>query len=185
MHSLSIDVFKGCLKNDRRSQREFYQHFHGYGLSICLRYADNREEAVDILNEAFMVVFKNINKYDLNRPFIPWFRKILINLCINSFKRKNIRFTEDLEKANDHATNEEILSGISFEEILKIIRQLSPAYRTVFNLYVIEGYKHEEIATILGISVGTSKSNLFKAKKILQEILKDYFMEDYEHAGQR
>ncbi|MDZ7605546.1 MAG: RNA polymerase sigma factor [Cyclobacteriaceae bacterium] len=188
MENQSPDVLqsllRGCLKNDRKSQRELYRLFYSYGMSMCLRYADHRDEAAETLNEAFMNVFKNLGKFDFARPFKPWFRKILINSCINNFKKKNIRFTEDVDAAANSAEAEKILSGIAYDEILEMIRKLSPAYRAVFNLYVIEGYKHEEIADILEISVGTSKSNLAKARKNLQEILKLYFKEDYERVRQ-
>ncbi len=174
------DLLKGCLKNDRKSQRNLYQHFYSYGLSVCLRYSDNRDEAVELLNEAFMKVFTNLKKLDLNRSFKPWFRKILINTCINYIKKKKIAFTTELDEVSIHNGPDDVLSRILYQEILAMIRELSPAYRTVFNLYVIEGYKHEEIAKILEISTGTSKSNLSKAKKNMQLILKDYFKEDYE-----
>jgi len=173
------NLIKGCLKNDRKSQRNLYQHFYGYGLSICLRYSENRDEAVELLNEAFMKIFTNLKKFDLTRSFKSWFRIILINTCINNFRRKKIAFKEELNEAKNYSTPDEILSNISYQEILDMIRKLSPAYRTVFNLYVIEGYKHEEIAKMLDISIGTSKSNLSKAKKHMQLILKEFFLEDY------
>lgn len=154
-------------------------------MSICLRYSDDREEAAELLNEAFMKIFTNLKKFDLTKPFIPWLRKILINTCINNFRRKKIELTSELENDHGHQASDDILSGISYREILDMIRKLSPAYRAVFNLYVIEGYKHEEIAELLNISVGTSKSNLAKAKKNMQIILRDYFQEDYERAKQR
>lgn len=127
-----------------------------------------------------MKIFKNLKKFDLTRPFKPWLRRILINTCINNYRKKKINFTEDLELAKNYSDSEEILSEISYQEILDMIRQLSPAYRTVFNLHIIEGYKHEEIAEMLNISVGASKSNLSKAKKNLQQILKEYFKADYD-----
>lgn len=154
-------------------------------MSICLRYSDNREEAVELLNEAFMKIFTNLKRFDFSKPFKPWFRKILINTCINNFNKKKIIFSTELDEAKNHSSSDEILSGISYQEILVMIRKLTPSYRTVFNLYVIEGYKHEEIANMLGISVGTSKSNLSKAKRNLQLILKEYFKEDYEPIRQR
>lgn len=183
--SFPYDLLKGCLKNDRKSQRNLYRHFYSYGMSICLRYSENRDEAVELLNEAFMKIFTNLKGFDFSKPFKPWFRKILINTCINNFKKKKIIFASELDEAKNHSGPDEILSGISYQEILVMIRKLTPSYRTVFNLYVIEGYKHEEIATMLDISVGTSKSNLSKAKKNLQLILKDYFKEDYEPIRQR
>ena len=156
--------------------------FYGYGLSVCMRYSDSRDEAVELLNESFMKIFKNLESFDLNKPFKPWLRRILINTCINNFRKKKVEFTVGLEEASDINASDDLLSGINYEEILGMIRKLTPAYRTVFNLYVIEGYKHEEIAEMLNISIGTSKSNLSKAKKHLRVILKEYFLEDYEQS---
>ncbi len=127
-----------------------------------------------------MKVFTNLKKFDLSKPFKPWLRKILINCSINNFKAKQKKFLEEsIEESKGKEVQEEIISGISYQEIVEMIQKLSPAYRTVFNLYVIEGYKHEEIADMLGISVGTSKSNLAKAKKNLREILNEFFQDDY------
>lgn len=179
-HKETKKILKGCLSFDRRSQKALYQMYYAYGMSICIRYADGRDEAAEILNEGFMKIFTNISKFDLSKPFKPWLRRILINSSINNYKSKIKRQKEtSLEYTNDKDAQENILSGISYQEIIVMIQKLSPAYRTVFNLYVIEGYKHEEIAEMLGISVGTSKSNLAKAKQNLRDILKDYFQEDY------
>ncbi len=154
--------------------------FYAYGMSICIRYSGNRDEAVEILNEGFMKIFTHIKKYDFSMPFKPWLRKILVNCAINSYRSKVKNQQETgLENFSNKDDQESVLSGISYQEIIDMIQQLSPAYRTVFNLYVIEGYKHEEIAEMLDISVGASKSNLAKAKQNLREILKDYFQEDY------
>ncbi len=147
--------------------------FYAYGMSIALRYAESRDQAATILNDAFMKVFSNIHTYDTERPFKPWLRKIIVHTAINHFhSNKNDKHWEELDAARRSAGREEkIISGISYREIIDMIQQLSPAYRTVFNLYVIEGFQHKEIADILGIAVGTSKSNLAKAKKNLQDIL--------------
>lgn len=152
--------------------------FYAYGMSITLRYADSREEAVTILNDAFMKVFDNIRKYDSGRPFKPWLRKIIVNTAINYFhKNKKIREREIHDAAErEFADREMILSGISYLEIIDMVQQLTPSYRTVFNLYVIEGFKHHEIAEKLGISVGTSKSNLAKAKRNLRVLLEKNLM---------
>lgn len=131
-----------------------------------------------------MKIFKNLKKFDLNKSFKPWLRTILINTCINNFRKKQLHFNTGLEEVENQAMTEDILSNISYQEILDMIRKLSPAYRAVFNLHVIEGYKHEEIADMLGISVGASKSNLFKAKKHLKMILTEYLKEDYESSRQ-
>lgn len=178
-----INLLKGCLENDRKSQRNLYQHFYGYGLSICLRYSDSREEAIELLNESFMKIFKNLESFELSRPFKPWLRTVLINTCLNGFRKKKIVFeTEEINEK--HMGSEDIIAGISYQEIIDLIRKLPPAYRAVFNLYAIEGYKHEEISDLLNISIGTSKSNLFKAKRQMRAILKEYFEVDYERAKQ-
>jgi RNA polymerase sigma-70 factor (ECF subfamily) len=154
-----------------------YQEFYGYGMSICLRYANSRDEAVHILNEGFLKVFTSINKFDVNKPFKPWLRKIIINTAIDHYHQKKQQIqTEEIQSAHDESGSENILSGISYQELLEMLQRVSPGYRTVFNLYVIEGYNHEEIANLLNISTGTSKSNLFKARGQLRKILTNFFL---------
>ncbi len=158
--------------------------FYAYGMSITLRYADTREQAVSILNDAFMKVFDNIKRYDSDRPFKPWLRQIIVNTAINHF-HKNSKHTLHLDyngETEDLGRQESTTSGITHQEIIGLIRELPPAYRTVFNLYVIEGFKHREIAEKLGIAVGTSKSNLSKAKKILQAKLEKNLTWSSHHA---
>lgn len=147
--------------------------FYAYGMSITLRYADSREQAAAILNDSFLKVFENIRTYDSNRPFKPWFRRIVINTSINHYHKdkKNRERMEVEMNENNLSVEESIISGISYDEIIGMVQQLTPGYRTVFNLYVIEGYTHKEIAEMLEISVGTSKSNLSKAKRNLRTIL--------------
>jgi RNA polymerase sigma factor (sigma-70 family) len=173
-------ILTGCRKQNRESQKELYYEFYGYGMSICLRYADNRDEAAAILNDGFMKIFTHIKQFDLSRPLKPWLRKIMVNTAINHYKEKQKQIrTEEMEKADHESDAENIISGISYQEIIGMLQKLPPAYRTVFNLYVIEGYKHEEIAKMLGTTVGTSKSNLFKAKEHLKKILAEFFEADY------
>ncbi|MDZ7680262.1 MAG: RNA polymerase sigma factor [Fodinibius sp.] len=151
--------------------------FYAYGMSITLRYADSRDEAAEILNDAFMKVFSNISTYDPERPFKPWLRQIIVNTAINHYhKHKTDEQHTSFETAEHKISQkQDILSGITYDEIVDMVQQLSPAYRTVFNLYVIEGFKHREIAEMLDIAVGTSKSNLSKAKKNLQLIVEKNF----------
>lgn len=151
--------------------------FYAYGMSITLRYAESRDEAAEILNDAFMKVFKNIRDFDTEKPFKPWLRRIIINTAINHYhQNKRYRDMESVDVAEQAlGKKEKIIPGITYEEIIEMVQQLSPAYRTVFNLYVIEGFKHKEIAEMLDIAVGTSKSNLSKAKKNLQAILEKNF----------
>jgi RNA polymerase sigma-70 factor (ECF subfamily) len=177
-------LLTGCRNMHRESQKLLYQEFYSYSMSICLRYADNRDEAAEILNDGFMKIFQNIRKFDLARPFKPWLRRIMVNTAINHYHQKQRAIkTDELDNARHQSEQENILSGISYHEIIIMLQKLSPAYRTVFNLYVIEGYKHEEIASMLGVSVGTSKSNLFKAKEQLKRILNDFFETDHVRNG--
>lgn len=146
-------------------------------MSITLRYADSRNEGAEIFNDAFLKVFDNLKTYDLNRPFKPWLRRILINTAINHYHKNKKRVpisNVDLSE-NNIATDEAIISGIAYSEIIEMVQQLSPVYRTVFNLHVIEGFTHQEIADKLGIAEGTSKSNLAKAKRNLRVIMENKF----------
>lgn len=179
-----MPLLEGCLRGDRVSQKLLYKEYYNYGMSISLRYAGNRDEASEILNDSFMKIFSNLKKFDLQKPFKPWLRKILVNTSINHYhkKQREIR-VEEMQKAKNEWDSEKILSGISYQEVIGLLQKLPPAYRTVFNLYVIEGYTHEEIAGMLNIATGTSKSNLFKAKEQLKLILSDFFETDY--AGTR
>lgn len=167
-----IRVIEACRSNNRLAQKELYQHFYGYGMSVAFRYVNDREDAVEILNTAFVKVFKNVGTYDLDKPFKPWLRRILVNTAIDHLRvKKRIKDQGDIEMVAEPSHEEAITGQLAYEEILKLIQDLSPSYRTVFNLFVIEGYKHEEIAEMLSISVGTSKSNLFKAKAHLRKAL--------------
>ena len=173
-------ILIGCKKLHRKSQKLLYEEFYAYAMSICLRYADNREEASEILNDGFMKIFNNIKVFDLRKAFKPWLRKIMVNTSINHFhqKQRNVQAAE-IDQAKNESEGENIISGISYQEIIAMLQKLPPSYRTVFNLHVLEGYKHEEIASMLHITVGTSKSNLFKAKESLKKIMNDFFEADY------
>lgn len=169
MHELN-DIIDGCRQWNRSSQELLYRQFFGYAMSIALRYAQNREEAIEILNDGFLKIFQHISEFDTNRSFKSWLAKIVVNTAIDHLRsKKRISFTDDITQVYDLGVNDTAVDKLSYDELLKLVQTLPPAYRTVFNLYVIEGYQHQEIAERLGISEGTSKSNLFKAKKILKE----------------
>jgi RNA polymerase sigma factor (sigma-70 family) len=173
-------LLKGCIRKERVSQELLYKEFYGFGMGICLRYSDSREEAAEILNDGFMKIFNNLKKFDMALPFMPWIRRIFVNTAINHYHKKQRTIkTEDIESNFKESDTEQILSGISYQEVIVLLQKLPPSYRTVFNLYVIEGYSHKEIASMLNISIGTSKSNLFKAKDQLKKILSDFFEPSY------
>lgn len=166
-------ILQGCRRGNRNSQRKLYEHFYGYAFNICLRYAKNREEAVEILNDAFLKMFINLDKYDAAFPFKSWLRRILINSAIDYHRRNNKLATYlELNAAADVAHEEMPMPALSpNEDVLPILQKLSPEYRLVFNLFVMEDYKHHEIAEMLGISVSTSRSNLARAKEKLRTFL--------------
>lgn len=168
-----LPIILGCRKRQRSSQHELYKRFYAYGMSITIRYGDDEDEAIHILNDSFIKVFRHIKKYDLEKPFKPWFRQIVVNTAINHI-RKQEKFKREvqMDEAQGLSTGEDILSRISYLELMAMVQSLTTAYRMVFNMYVIDGFKHEEIAQALGISVGTSKSNLSKARSKLREMIK-------------
>ena len=167
-----LPIILGCRKRQRSSQHELYKRFYAYGMSITIRYADSEDEAIQVLNDSFMKVFRHIKKYHTEKPFKPWFRQIVVNTAINHI-RKQEKFKREvqMDEAKNISTGEDILSRISYQELMGMVQSLTSAYRTVFNMYVIDGFKHEEIAEALGISVGTSKSNLSKARNKLREMI--------------
>lgn len=167
-------LLQGCRRNDRESQRLLYQHYYAYAMSICVRYSHSIEEAKEIVNDGFLKVFKKIDQYEEKEPsFKAWLRRIMINTAIDHY-RKELKhyYHQDINAQTELVTNEgNGLNNLSHAELIGLIQQLSPAYRTVFNLYVIDGYTHQEIAGLLNISDGTSKSNLMKARAKLRKAL--------------
>ncbi len=178
-HQISA-IIAGCRKNERGSQKELYQLLKDYAMKVCYRYQNRAEEAEEIMNEGFIKLFKNIDQFDEARhanvevALKGWFKRILINTCIDHYRKNASRITNKIitkETENIAGSSENGLDVLSYKEIIDAIRFLSPAYRTVFNLFVIEGMSHDEIAEKLGISVGASKSNLSKARENLRKIL--------------
>jgi RNA polymerase sigma factor (sigma-70 family) len=175
-----LPLLAGCRRADRVMQRQFYHLFYGYALSICLRYVGTREEATEVVNDGFLRVFRGLASFDDTRPDLSgslrgWLKKIMVRTAIDHFRTtERIPYQEDLDAAHDEpaAPGTLPLEALAYQDLLHLVQQLPPAYRTVFNLYAIDGYKHEEIAQHLGITAGTSKSNLSKARTYLQRLLK-------------
>ncbi len=167
-----LHTLKQCRKNDRNAQRELYESFYRYGLSVCVRYVADIDTSRELLNDGFMKVFNNIDQYKPEYPFVNWFKRILVNTCINHLRKSHQEIlTAELVEASEMGMEMDLFGKFSVEEIAILIQQLTPAYRTVFNLHVIEGYEHKEIAEMLNITVGSSLSNLHKARKKLQELI--------------
>ena len=165
-------IIDGCIREDLSAQHQLYKDFYPYAISVCLRYESQEHEAISILNDAFMKVFGAIKKYDQNKPFNPWFRTIIVNTAIDHIKKyKKFKNENHMDNAKEMSVSESIISKLGHDEIMKAVESLSTMYRTVFNMHVIDGYRHDEISTLLGISVNTSKSNLSRAKSNLRILL--------------
>jgi len=165
-------LIRGCIKQDRKCQKMLYKAFYGFAMGICLRYANNRDEAAEVMNQGFFKVFTHIDRFDMTRPFKAWLGKIMMNVSID-FYRANLKmaYTDDLEKAEHISDGDVTDKNLHYNDLLAMVHQLPPAYRTVFNLFAIEGYSHEEIAEMLNINTGTSKSNLHKARQKLKKMI--------------
>lgn len=165
-----------CVNGDRKAQKELYKLFYGKMMSVCYRYAANKDEAKDILQDGFVKVFQHLKSYNFKGSLEGWIKRIVVNTAIDCYrKNKGVHFVDDEDNYildNNNAESEEVIySKFGVEVIMDCIQELSPVYRTVFNLYVMEGYSHKEIADELNINEGTSKSNLAKAKRNLRQLL--------------
>lgn len=161
---------RACKGRDAIAQQRVFKKYYGLMLAVCIRYAPNREEARDMLQDGFVKIFEKIDQYDESYSFVAWMKRIMINTAIDQY-RKNMRTptSDDETVLLNESVDEDAIASLGYQEILKLIQLLPKGYRTVFNLYVIEGYSHKEIADKLGVAEGTSKSQLNKAKKILQK----------------
>jgi RNA polymerase sigma factor (sigma-70 family) len=168
-----IELINGCIKDDRRAQELLYKQFYGPMSTICLRYTRNQEDAIEVLHNAFLKVYKNIHTYDATKASLyTWIRTIVVNSAIDFIRQRGKFYNHmELEKAEEPAIDADAVQRMSARELLRLVQQLTPATQGVFNLYVIEGYNHREIANLLGISEGTSKWHLSEARKQLQQLL--------------
>lgn len=168
-----IELINGCINDDRRAQELLYKQFYGPMSTICLRYTRNQEDAIEVLHNGFLKVYKNIHTYDATKASLyTWIRTIIVNSAIDFIRQRGKFYNHmELEKAEEPAIDADAVQRMSTRELLRLVQQLTPATQGVFNLYVIEGYNHREIANLLGISEGTSKWHLSEARKQLQQLL--------------
>lgn len=166
-------LIEGCIKEDPRSQEKLYRQFSAAMYGVCLQYASSEEDAQDILQDGFVKVFKKIGQVKEAKAFPGWIRRVMINTALERYRSQvvNQRMDEEPLLKNVLITDG-VLDDLNAEALVAMIMELPPRYRMVFNLYAIEGYSHKEIAEMLGISDGTSKSNLSRARSILQEKVK-------------
>jgi len=176
--NLLDEVIQGCLKGDRRAQQLVYKMFYGKMKAVCLRYTRDADQAMDVLQEGFIKMFQNLERYNGTGSFEGWIRRIMVNLSIDQFRKNKhdlLLLGDHLGLENWHDEEVEEIEEERYDfkphQIIEAMQQLSPAYRTVFNLYVFENYTHQDIADALGISVGTSKSNYAKARKNMKKLL--------------
>lgn len=165
-------LIQDCIDYKRKAQSIFYKKYYGMLMSICLRYVNNREDALDILNQSYLKIFAELKNFDPNKGQLKsWMYRITMNKSIDHYRKQAKRRTINHELKDQYCdlpTDYDPISDLTAKELLALIHELSPAYRIVFNLYVIESMNHKEIAKELGISEGSSKSNLFKARKNLR-----------------
>jgi RNA polymerase sigma-70 factor (ECF subfamily) len=166
------DFIEACIAKEKWAQKRLYEENYSLLMGVCLRYASNQDDALDILHEGFIKILNNIHKYQPGTSLVAWMRRIIVNTAIDYYRMQSRRRTDDIETAYNVQTNEpDALSKLTVQEIITCIQRLSPAYRSVFNLYVVEGFSHKEIADILNITESTSRSNLVKARSKLKDLL--------------
>ena len=165
------NLIKQCQEKNRKAQEEIYLQFSPILFSICLRYADNYEDAQDVFQEGFVLIFNKIDQFRFEGSFEGWMKRIMVNLSLEKIKKNNRVSFEDYENQYIQEDEEEPQQDYDYQEILENVQNLPPQYKQVFNLYVFEEYSHQEIADLLCISIGTSKSNLSRARNILKRNL--------------
>lgn len=164
------DFIAALNRQERWAQQQLYEQHYSKLMGICLRYGGSRDEALDLLHEGFIKAFHNINRYKPGTSLYSWLRTLMVNTCIDYYRKNMRRRTEDIDTAYQVKQDEpDVLSQLSEQEILAAVQELSPAYRAVFNLYVVEGFSHKEIGEALDITESTSRSNLAKARLKLME----------------
>jgi RNA polymerase sigma factor (sigma-70 family) len=164
------DLIRGCIRQDNSCQRMLFDKYAGKMMGVCLRYANDAMEAEDMIQDAFIKVFQYIGQFKFEGSFEGWIRRIVVNTAIRHLERKKMKFKD----IDDHSSSGPQVEASAYthlgeEDLMKLINQLPDGYRLVFNLNVIEGYSHEEIAEMLHIQPGTSRSQLVKARKMLQQ----------------
>ncbi|MBU3663005.1 MAG: sigma-70 family RNA polymerase sigma factor [Bacteroidetes bacterium] len=164
---LDEKILQDCLKNDVKAQQAFYQHFSSTMYAVCLRYSNTKEDARDILQDGFVKVFTKLTQYSGKGSLEGWMKRIFVNTALEHYRvNKNHMDQSDVNEAFDLAHHAHTLERITQKEILEVMGKMATGYRTILNLFAIEGYSHAEIAQMLGINEGTSKSQLSRARQI-------------------
>ncbi|MEN3323863.1 RNA polymerase sigma factor [Mariniflexile soesokkakense] len=171
---MSLDqLIESCKINDTKAQSELYKLFSSKLFSVCLKYSRNYAEAEDNLQDAFLTIFKKIEQYKNKGSFEGWLKRVTINTVLQQYRKEKV-FDIINENVIDDVEIEVDEDVISIDYLLRIIQELPDRYRLVFNLYVLDGYSHKDIASMLDINIGTSKSNLARARQILKQTIEDH-----------
>ena len=179
-HSEEERMIRGCVKGQSQHQEALYHRFYRKMFGVCLRYAPNRETAEDILQDGFVKVFGKIESFNSKGSLEGWVRRIMVNTALEFLRKKsNFYPIVDIENAGNTDSGWDVVSSMAEQEILALVQALPDGYRMVFNLYAIEGYSHKEIGELMNISEGTSKSQLARARKTLQEHITELTKENY------
>ena len=162
------------MREDRKCQQEVFRRYASKMMGVCLRYARHQMEAEDLLQDAFIKVYNNISKFEYKGSFEGWIRRIVVNTALKNYSKKSFTYEQiGVEEQSESSAPPEVYAHLHEEELLKLVADLPDGYRVVFNLYAIEGYSHKEISEMLGCQESTSRSQLVKARKLLQsQILK-------------
>lgn len=184
MHNNEQEFIQACIRKERWAQQKLYEDHYSQLMAVCLRYAKDQSEALDILHEGFIKAFRNIHKYQPGTSIKAWLRRIMVNTSIDYYRKMVRRRTEDIEEVYDmEGYDPGIIDKLSSEEILALVQTLSPSYRVVFNMYIVEGYSHKEIAEELGITESTSRSNLVKARNKMKELMSLHLGKEVRYHG--
>lgn len=168
-------LIKLCIDGDRAAQKKLFDTYSRVMYGICLRYSSNAEEAKDILQDGFVKVFTKLSQFGFNGSFEGWMKRVFVNTALEYYRvNKNHMYHSDIDLAVDKPHQDYTIERITQKEILKVMNNMAPGYRMVLNLFIIEGYGHSEIAEMMGISEGTSKSQLSRARVLLQQELRKF-----------
>ncbi|GGH52500.1 RNA polymerase sigma factor [Dyadobacter endophyticus] len=167
------ELVKGCKQRNRIAQKQLYDVFGGKLFAICMRYTKNRADAEDVLQDAFIKIYENIDSFRADSPLEYWLRSVVVNTALNHLRQqKYLKELDDIDIHHNGLSDREFtLGNFQMQQLMEMIRELPPGCQTIFNLYAIEGYQHNEIAQMLGISEGTSKSQYSRARMLLQQKL--------------
>lgn len=168
------ELIQGCKRKDAKAQGELYKRYSGVLFSICLRYSPSQVEAEDNLQDAFITIFNKAEQFKNKGSFEGWIKRITVNTVLQKYRKQKVFAIKDETQIEDTANEEVIDAGLPLDYLLSIIQELPERYRLVFTMYVMDGYSHKEIGKLIGISDGTSKSNLARARGILKTKIDDY-----------